>query len=129
MFKWANGKIAEMVFYCHSVRVTNSLLGLTPDMIVYLAAIHAYVNNSHFDFGSFMRRLASYFKSIQLMKKSLEMDEENDDNVYYVPIEYHVPPSTQYDNLQVRVMAALEKSRIFTNVENDKAELIESEEG
>ena len=64
MFKWANGKIAEMVFYCHSFRVTNSLLGLTPDMIVYLAAIHAYVNKSHFDFGSFMRRLASYFKSI-----------------------------------------------------------------
>ena len=44
------------------------------------------------------------------------MDEENDE-VYYVPIEYHVPHSNQYDNLQTRVMAALEKSRFFTNGE------------
>ena len=48
------------------------------------------------------------------MKKSMEMDEENDE-VYYVPIEYHVPHSTQYDNLQGLVMAALENSRFFTN--------------
>ena len=44
------------------------------------------------------------------------MDEENDE-VYYLPIEYHVPHSNQYDNLQTRVMAALEKSRFFTNGE------------
>ena len=48
------------------------------------------------------------------MKKSMEMDEENDE-VYYVPIEYHVPHSTQYDNLQALVMAALENSRFFIN--------------
>ena len=92
MFKWANGKVAEIVFYCHSFRVSYPSLGLTTDMIVYLAAIHAYVNKLQFDFGSFLRRLASYFKSIvsmlydviencQVLKSDLPISLANDEKV------------------------------------------------
>ena len=63
VYRWANGLVIEFSQMVQNIRVSTELDGISQQLLTYLASLHAYVNGGHFEFGSFLGRLACYYKT------------------------------------------------------------------
>jgi len=129
VFRWASGLVVEFNQMIQNIRVSSKLDGIKTDLLLYLASLHAYVNGGRFEFGSFLGRLACYYKTNQSIKQAeMEPEASGMEGIYYFPVEYDVPrvDGELHEKLEQRVSSLLQTTTELFISDGDEIRLVEN---